>query len=293
MTTEESAPPVLATFSVDSPRREPVYFGLLASRVIGAPLVAVTVRRYGPMVDVMRGDVEYAPGEDRRAVEHVRTELKRRGVRRPDVRVIGARRVGAGLAQAIRDIRPRLVVLGSPRHRGAGGKLLGDTVETVIHETEVPVVVVPEGHETREGGVDVVGVAFAPTEEGRAALQTAAALARAASARLRAIEVIDEARGGEAPATSPELHEALSQLDIDAAAESVSGDPVESLVAATSAVDLLVMGSRARGARRAVMLGSVSRKVAEEAACPVLIVPRAAIGAAGALFSVPMPETAS
>jgi nucleotide-binding universal stress UspA family protein len=52
--------------------------------------------------------------------------------------------------------------------------------------------------------------------------------------------------------------------------------PADGLVAAAHGVDLLVMGSRAHGPRRAVLLGSVSRQVAEHAPCPVVIVPRAA-----------------
>jgi hypothetical protein len=39
---------------------------------------------------------------------------------------------------------------------------------------------------------------------------------------------------------------------------------------------MLVMGARARGPKRSVVLGSVSRAVAAGAACPVLILPRGA-----------------
>jgi nucleotide-binding universal stress UspA family protein len=280
MPVEES--PIVAAFNADSSRREAVYFGLLASRVLGAPFVAVTVHRSGPMVEALGGDTDDDPhAGGGRPVEHVRVELERRGVRKPDVRVIHARRAGAGLAEAIREIEPRLVVLGTPRHRGAGGKLLGDTVEAVIHESTVPVALVPAGHHAEEGSLKVVGAAFAPTEEGRVALRTAAALARAADARLRAIEVRDGA--GDSP--SPELEDALSQLGVDALPEPVDGDPAGGLIAATSTVDLLVTGSRARGPRRALMLGSVSRAVAERAACPVLVVPRAAAEAAGDLLA--------
>src|SRR5690242_11005153 len=123
MSADES--PIVAAFNAESSRREAVYFGLLASRVLGAPFVALTVHRGGPMVgafDVAVDDDPHGGGD--RAVEHVRVELKRRGVSKPDVRVVDARRSGAGLAEALRDIQPRLVVLGTPRHRGAGGKLL-------------------------------------------------------------------------------------------------------------------------------------------------------------------------
>lgn len=288
MSAEQS--PVVAAFNSDSARREAVYFGLLASRVLGAPFVAVTVHRSGPMVAALGGDTDDDPhGGGGRAAEHVRIELKRRGVRKPDVRVIHARRAGAGLAEAFRDLAPRLVVLGTPRHRGAGGKLLGDTVEAVLHESTIPVALVPAGHHAEEGSIKVVGAAFAPTEEGRVALRTAAALARAADARLRAIEVRPDISGG----PSPELEEALSQLDVDAVPEPVDGDPADGLVAATGAVDLLVTGSRGQGPRRALVLGSVSRAVAERAACPVLVVPRSAAEGADELLARAAPHPAS
>ena len=39
--------------------------------------------------------------------------------------------------------------------------------------------------------------------------------------------------------------------------------------------DLLVLGSRGYGPRRAVLLGGVSGRVVRRAACPVIVVPRA------------------
>jgi nucleotide-binding universal stress UspA family protein len=77
-------------------------------------------------------------------------------------------------------------------------------------------------------------------------------------------------------ATAPDL-----EVDIDVLAQ----DPGEGLVAATRHVDMLVMGSRRHGPRRSTMLGSVSRKVAGAAACPVLIVPRGSEEATEALLA--------
>ena len=82
MSTEESASPILAAFEAGSPRREAIDFALVASRITGAPLVAVTVTRSGPMVEAMSGGgVQDTPGEAGRSVEHVRRELRERGVR--------------------------------------------------------------------------------------------------------------------------------------------------------------------------------------------------------------------
>ena len=62
--------------------------------------------------------------------------------------------------------------------------------------------------------------------------------------------------------------------------------PADGLAAASGHVDLLVMGSRAYGPMRAVMLGGVSRRVMTRAACPVLVLPRGTTSAADALAPV-------
>ena len=59
-------------------------------------------------------------------------------------------------------------------------------------------------------------------------------------------------------------------------ADLLVNDPADGLIAASRRVDMLVMGSRALGPKRAVLLGSVSRKVVAGAACPVLVLPRGA-----------------
>src|SRR5918998_1197280 len=64
--------------------------------------------------------------------------------------------------------------------------------------------------------------------------------------------------------------------DLHAEFDVLAGDPGDALIGASRHVDLLVMGARGRGARRAAVLGSVSRKVAGGAACPLLILPRGA-----------------
>jgi nucleotide-binding universal stress UspA family protein len=52
------------------------------------------------------------------------------------------------------------------------------------------------------------------------------------------------------------------------------GDPADVLVALSEHLDLLVLGSRDYGPLRAVLLGSVSRRVVDAARCPVIVLPR-------------------
>jgi nucleotide-binding universal stress UspA family protein len=53
----------------------------------------------------------------------------------------------------------------------------------------------------------------------------------------------------------------------------VHGFPVEELLKAASAADMIVLGSRGAGGFTRLLMGSVASQVAQHAHCPVLIVP--------------------
>ncbi|WP_073949138.1 universal stress protein [Streptomyces kebangsaanensis] len=52
----------------------------------------------------------------------------------------------------------------------------------------------------------------------------------------------------------------------------VEGDPSEVLIRASQGAEVLVVGSRGRGGFARAMLGSVSQRCAQHAACPVVVV---------------------
>ena len=83
-----------------------------------------------------------------------------------------------------------------------------------------------------------------------------------------------------------ELEAAIAEVadGIEVQADVLVNDPADGLLAAARQLDLLVVGSRGFGPRKAVVLGSVSRKVAERAPCPVLVLPRAAEAATETLI---------
>jgi nucleotide-binding universal stress UspA family protein len=267
----ERRAPILVAFSPESARHEPVEFGLAASRLTGSPVVAVTVQRGGPLTTRFAGPLDDRPGGPR-TFEHMRLDLRRRRVD-IEVRVAEARTVAGGLAEAIEELEPGLVVLGSTRRARAGSVLMGRVAKHVMNDAPCPVAIVPSGYEASQAGVQVVGAAFAPTTGGVSALHVAGALARAGGARLRAITVTD----GISPEADSELRAAVSEHAPGVAVEVdviVHDDPARALVTASADLDLLVMGPRAGGHR----LGNVSRQVADRAACPILILPRSAAG---------------
>jgi nucleotide-binding universal stress UspA family protein len=63
--------------------------------------------------------------------------------------------------------------------------------------------------------------------------------------------------------------------DVTVEPVAVEGSPVEVLVDAAREADLLVVGSRGHGRFAALLLGSVSQKLAQHAPCPLLIHRRA------------------
>jgi nucleotide-binding universal stress UspA family protein len=304
----QSRAPIVAAFNAAAGAREPVEFGLAASRVTGAPLVIAVVRKGGPVVRHIVGDLE--AGDEERSLEHLRLDLRRQRHDDVEIRTFADSTSARGLARALDELQPALIVLGSSQRSAVGSMLVGTTAERVIHASSCPVAIVPKGYERPEGGVRVIGAAFSRSDEGHEALHAAASLARAGHVTLRAITVLDPEHAAEqsdsllasqhrdtAPSETEsavrrledegQLREAVSKLPggIEVDVDVLVAEPADGLVAASQNLDLLVMGSRGLGPKRAVLLGSVSRKVTERGACPVLILPRGATEASAALLA--------
>jgi nucleotide-binding universal stress UspA family protein len=292
--------PILVGFCPDTADRTPVDFAVAAARFTGAPLAVIVVRPGGSNLDRMT-DAEFHGADDedaRDSVEALRASLAEQGVEA----TFHERSDGSppkGIAAAAEELKPRLLVVGSTR-RGAVRRVVpGSTAERLIHGASCPIVVVPQGYERPAEGIRKVGAAFAPTEEGRAALRAAALLARAAGAELLAITVLspkhaaqqspgllsqvhNEADPGEGRYVEERLggvralEQAIAELADGVPTESdvLFNDPADGIVAASRRVGLLVMGSRGYGPARAVMLGGVSRRVITQADCPTLVLPR-------------------
>src|SRR4051812_36735615 len=290
--------PILVAYSPRKSGRAPVEFGIAASRITGAPLTILTIRHGGPLADRYAGEMDDSIGEDAQAINHLRIDLQRRHVT-ADVIERESRTTAGGMKDAIEELAPAMIVLGATKRSAVGAAVLGSTIERVVHEAVCPVAVVPHDYARPEAGVQLIGAAYMPTDEGREALRAAAALARNGKVRLRALAVldpkfvaqqgqgilseqhhdVDSSQAGQSQHGMAEqlgLKEALADVagGLDAEMDVLYNEPADGLIAASRHVDLLVVGSRARGPRRAAAFGSVSRKVAEESACPVLILPR-------------------
>lgn len=181
-----------------------------------------------------------------------------------------------------------LIVIGSC-HRGAlGGVLVGDVSRAVLHGAPCPVAVAPRGYRNHEEPVRVIGVGVDQRAPARAALELAAAVAAESGGALRLICAVDPPAAGitgfayydwsrlrdeHTVAASRMQTELIAELGVPATGEVVEGVAAEILGKLSRTADLIVVGSRGRGAFRRVMLGSTSDRLVHEAACPVLVMP--------------------
>jgi nucleotide-binding universal stress UspA family protein len=151
-------------------------------------------------------------------------------------------------------------------------------------------VVAPAGYAQRGGRLETIGVGYDGSPESRAALDLARAVAEAAGAQLRVIDVVRApAPTGPFAGYRPEwiedarirrneaearVQRAVADVGAIATGEVVHGEPADELAFAGNSLDLLVTGSRNYGPIRRLMLGSTSSKLVHRAPCPVLVATR-------------------
>ena len=179
--------------------------------------------------------------------------------------------------------------------RGGGGfadRLLGTVSSALPAHAHCPTVVVPRHTEGAEYTPVKRIVGVDGSDSARKALKCAVVEAEAWGAELTAVAAVPMASGAGALAWLPAavdrdqvLADVRSGLD-RAVAEAVEGHPgvtvrrhaldgnaAQLMSEFSTAVDLVVVGSRGRGGFSGLLLGSTSQGVLSHAACPVMVVP--------------------
>jgi nucleotide-binding universal stress UspA family protein len=228
--------------------------------------------------------------EARRTAEDLRAQLEAAPAQ---IRIVADPSPARALHEIAEAERAALIVVGST-HTGRAGRVLpGSTGERLLHGSPCSVAVVPKDYRTvGQGPIRRVGVAFIDSDEGHAAVDAAADLARALGAELEVIGVFDATAfsapalmGGPSAVTLRQDIERHIQQSIDAMVAAVpagvtargvrlAGLPSEALAEYSAGLDLLVMGSRGYGPLLAVLAGGVSGRVLRCAQCPVIVIPR-------------------
>lgn len=199
-----------------------------------------------------------------------------------------------GLHELAEEIEADLIVVGSSRHGGLGQTLLGNVGVALMHGCPCAVAIAPRGYSQAQPGISSIVVGYDGSPESQLALESACELARASDAPLKLVSVPEPpdvtlaATGGisygwEALKDALEeqarqrLDEARTSIadDLQVEATLVSGAPADALAeAASGSGSLLLVGSRAYGPVRRVLLGSVSRELAGSAPAPLIVHPR-------------------
>jgi nucleotide-binding universal stress UspA family protein len=290
--------PIIVGYDPQTFDRAPVNFAVAAARFTGAPLVIASVCAGSAVRDgsaAGRLDEDLA-ADASGALDEVDRELDAEGIA-VEFRQIDNTSAARALHEAAEAQDAGLLVVGSTT-RGAIGRVLpGSTAERLMHGAPCPIAIVPHEWEAG-GGLNTIGVAYVDTDEGREALRGAHALARRTGAKLRVLTAVKAGLSayGATEATTPvqagkgitdiegELRtqaekalrrqtEALGDgvpVETDAFVE----DPADVLIRVSENLDLIVCGSRGYGPLRAVLLGGVSRRLAADARCPVIVLPR-------------------
>jgi nucleotide-binding universal stress UspA family protein len=210
-----------------------------------------------------------------------------------ELREVGAPSESRGLHDVAEREQAELVVVGSS-HRGPIGRTYpGSTGDRLLEGSACPVAVAPRGLREAPQRLGAIAVAFLDTPEAAQALDTAAALAERAGARLRLVSVMPRPAEVYLPVIGRDAEEAFvarsrelfrRALDdalarvggrVEAEAELLEGAAVDTLATLDRRdADLLVCGSRAYGPLRRVLLGGVSSRLLRRSALPLLVVPR-------------------
>ncbi|MDO4258991.1 MAG: universal stress protein [Actinomycetaceae bacterium] len=185
-----------------------------------------------------------------------------------------------------------LVVVGS---RGGGGftdRLLGTVSSALPAHAKCPVVVVPRHTSGKHfTPVERIVVGVDGSEVASAALKRSVDEALAWKARLTAVSAVPIASTGSMMSWLPtqvdrvallkDVREGLTKAvasavdgrDLEVPCHALDGSPASLLIEFSTAVDLVVVGTRGRGGFAGVLLGSTSQTVLHHSTCPIMIVP--------------------
>jgi nucleotide-binding universal stress UspA family protein len=272
-----------------------VALGKLLAGVTGATLVVAGVFQFDPVWGGRDPHFKEAEEEYARQVE---AAAKAAGA---EAEAVPSSSPAHGLHDLAEERGADLVIVGSASHGTLGQVLVGNVGLSLLHGSPCAVAIAPRGFaESAAATLSGVTVGFDGSDEARTALADAVDLARAAGAPLKVATVVEppplvygkgggatqgwqELKGAAEEVMRGRLDEALASVpgDVSAEGELVTGDPAEELAKiALGDGGVLVLGSRAYGPLRRVLLGSASTALVRSAPCAVIVHPRSAEGAA-------------
>jgi nucleotide-binding universal stress UspA family protein len=254
----------------------------------GGELVAVRVLPFDYYA-TRAGAPPYTSIAEHDAKGEVEAELRAAGLE-GEVRILSETSPARALHRVAEREHADLIVVGSTHHGRAGRVFAGDDAAAALHGSPCAVAVAPRGLSGREWkAVGRIGVGFDGGPEAGQAFALALALARESGACLHVRSAVatpipyadftaydDDWTERALAAARADLAELLADVDVDVTSDTKVGLAVDELVALSAEVDLLVLGSRAWGPVRRIVLGSTAARLTHDARCPLLVLPRGA-----------------
>ena len=254
----------------------------------GGELVAVRVLPFDYYAS-RAGSPPYASIAEPDAKRELAAELEQAGVT-ARAHVIGDTSPARALHRVAEQEHADVIVVGSTHHGIAGRVFAGDDAVGALHGSPCAVAVAPRGLASREWApVQRIGVGYDGAPEAGQAFALAIALARDCGASIRVRSVVtppvpyadftpydDDWTDRALAVAKVELAELVADVAVETVTEATVGTPVSELVALSADVDLLVLGSRAWGPVRRIVLGSAAACLTRESHCPMLVLPRGA-----------------
>lgn len=248
------------------------------------PLVVVYAANYpGMTLGPGPGLLDPSPGALDAAREVTAEGVTEALTLHPELHVAGATKVTSP-TQTLLDVAAGagLLVIGTRGHGRVLGPLLGSVAFAVAARAACPVVVVKSVPRPADP-VRGVAVGTDGSSGADAAVRFAAEHATATSSPLRIItctgeqapvgiseDQLHDAAQRIANAARRVVHETHPQLSVVTVVE--HGSAERALVNASAATELVVVGTRGRGAFHGMLLGSVSHAVIHGARCPVAVI---------------------
>ena len=283
--------PVIAGVDGGASGKDALVLGRWAADVLEVPLVVAVVHPE-PAGGAGRVDAEWIADRHRAAeavLEGARTVLK--DASGPvEYRSVASSSASHGLHDLAEELGAQTIVVGSGKSAPPRRLFAGSTAERLLAGSVCPIAVAPAAMATPPGSVGRIGVAYIDTPDGRAALETAAALAARTGSPVRLYTVLPDNDQTLPPLIGEDTERAFQSLaretfedSLQAAAASVPGIEVDFAIltgnvvdtlAELDEVDVLFCGSRGYGPARRVLLGGVSTKLMRRARRPVVVVPR-------------------
>ena len=202
--------------------------------------VEVVMRAPGPDTDP-----QWQLDERRRALERL-ASVRDDANADAQLLTVQAGSVARGLHEAVRR-HGDLLVIGASRRDEFERTFVGDDTRQVLQDAPSAVAVAPTGYATRLPSLDTIGVGYDGSPASEQALTVASTLARERGAELSAFEAVAE------------------PMDV------ASGDAAQALAPYAASIDLLVAGSHEYRLRDRFSGGSTSQRLADSAACPLLV----------------------